>query len=650
MSLNKQMVLFIASMLLILLIGTFALNLSNTKHFLQEQLSSHAQDTATSLGLSLSSNADPDDLSTMETMINAVFDRGYYSNITLTDMDGKVLYERTNPQQMESVPAWFIEAIALQTPTSEAVVQAGWMPTGMLNVTSHPGYAYTELWKAVINLSTWFAIAALLAIIVIISALRIMLKPLKAMEQQAEAIVKKEYLLQDDLPNTTEFRQVVRAMNAMVQKMKDVFDRDAKTAAKLQKMAYQDSVTGLSNRRHFEMVVDTLLDIQEETSPGMITLIRVEGLKELNDQYGYLIGDHFMKQLADSLYQNLHTPYALFARLNGTEIVAINPGMEAAKIQPVLSQLAKAIPGFLNELNAAEASTSVSIAYMDYQPGETRANLLSSLDYAIEQAREQGKNQTFYYSKQSDMEKQATIWRELIKKAITEQRFVLYQQNTFTYKGEPQDMEVFIRLRDEDGVIHSAGYFMPAVEQSGKTAEIDKMVINLAFEHLHKHPQSNRLSINLTRSIVFNSELRNWLIRKLNSSNDFRTSLAFELSEPLMMENPEITSHFIKVLKTLEVAIGIDHFGSRFSNLGYLQSIKPDYVKLDAAFSKVIEQDEQTRQYVSSLCEMANSLDTHVVALAVESQAQLDAFSELGVTMFQGYYYGAPTPLDEQKT
>ncbi|WP_028487347.1 bifunctional diguanylate cyclase/phosphodiesterase [Thiomicrorhabdus chilensis] len=647
MSLNKQMVLFIASMLLILLIGTFALNLSNTKHFLQEQLSSHAQDTATSLGLSLSSNADPDDISTMETMINAVFDRGYYSNITLTDMDGKILYERINPQQMEAVPAWFIESINLQTPTAEAIVQAGWIPIGMLNVTSHPGYAYTELWKAVINLSIWFAIAALLAVIVIVSALRIMLKPLKAMEQQAEAIVKKEYLLQDDLPNTTEFRQVVRAMNAMVQKMKDVFDRDAKTAAKLQKMAYQDSVTGLSNRRHFEMVVDTLLDIQEETTPGMITLVRVEGLKELNDQYGYLIGDHFMKQLADSLYSTLHTPYALLARLNGTEIVTINPGLEAQKLQPVLSQVSKAIPDALKSLNAGEAPTSVSIAYMDYQPGETRANLLSSLDYAIEQAREQGKNQTFYYSKQSDMEKQANIWSQLIRKAITEQRFVLYQQNTFTYQGEPQDKEVFIRLRDEDGVIHSAGYFMPAVEQSGKTAEIDKMVINLAFEHLQKHQPTQRLSINLTRSIVFNAELRNWLIRNLNTK-DVRTSLAFELSEPLMIENPEVTSQFIKVLKTLGVAIGIDHFGSRFSNLGYLQGIKPDYVKLDSAFSKVIEQDEQTRQYVSSLCEMANSLDINVIALAVESQAQLDAFSELGVAMFQGYYYGAPTPLNEQ--
>lgn len=646
MSLNKQMVLFIASMLLILLVGTFALNLSNTKHFLQEQLSSHAQDTATSLGLSLSSNADPDDLSTMETMINAVFDRGYYSNITLTDMDSKILYERINPQHMEAVPAWFIKSINLQTPTAEAVVQAGWIPTGMLHVTSHPGYAYTELWKAVINLSIWFAIAALLAVIVIVSALRIMLKPLKAMEQQAEAIVKKEYLLQDDLPNTTEFRQVVRAMNAMVQKMKDVFDRDAKTAAKLQKMAYQDSVTGLSNRRHFEMVVDSLLDIQEETTPGMITLVRVEGLKELNDQYGYLIGDHFMKQLADSLYPPLHTPYALLARLNGTEIVAINPGLEAQQLQPVISQVSKAIPDVLKSLNAGEAPTSVSIAYMDYQPGETRANLLSSLDYAIEQAREQGKNQTFYYSKQSDMENQANIWSQLIRKAITEQRFVLYQQNTFTYQGEPQDKEVFIRLRDEDGVIHSAGYFMPAVEQSGKTAEIDKMVINLAFEHLQNHQQTQRLSINLTRSIVFNAELRNWLIRNLNTK-DVRASLAFELSEPLMIENPEVTSQFIKVLKTLGVAIGIDHFGSRFSNLGYLQSIKPDYVKLDAAFSKVIEQDEQTRQYVSSLCEMANSLDINVIALAVESEAQLDAFSELGVTMFQGYFYGAPTPLTE---
>ncbi|HIE39913.1 MAG TPA: diguanylate cyclase, partial [Thiomicrorhabdus sp.] len=122
MSLNKQMALFIASLLMILLIGTFILNLSNTKAFLQEQLRSHAQDTATSLGLSLSSINDPKDTSSMETMINAVFDRGYYANIRLTNNDNKVIYQVTNTQKMDNVPNFFIQSIKLSAPPASALV------------------------------------------------------------------------------------------------------------------------------------------------------------------------------------------------------------------------------------------------------------------------------------------------------------------------------------------------------------------------------------------------------------------------------------------------------------------------------------------------------------------------------------------------
>jgi len=79
----------------------------------------------------------------------------------------------------------------------------------------------------------------------------------------------------------------------------------------------------------------------------------------------------------------------------------------------------------------------------------------------------------------------------------------------------------------------------------------------------------------------------------------------------------------------------------------YLQDLRPDYIKLDAAFSKAIENDEQTRSYVSSLCELADSLDIDVIAMAVENEEQLKAFNELGVKYSQGYFYGATSALHE---
>lgn len=645
MSLSKQMIIFIASLLLILLLGTFLLNLNNTRSFLEQQLHSHAQDTATSLGLSLSSVADPEEPSSMETMINAVFDRGYYSHITLKDVDNKIIYERTNPQKIEGIPNWFIQLISITAPNAEALIQTGWIPIGNLTVQSHPGFAYVELWKSAINLLVWFSLAALIAILLVIYALKIMLKPLKQMEQQAEAIVKKEYLLQDQLPTTIEFKQVVSAMNVMVQKMKDVFDRDAKQAEKLQKMSYQDSVTGLSNRLHFEMNVDALLDEHTEASPGVICLFRVEGLKALNDQYGYMIGDKMMKMLADKLVQTLTFEHTLIARLNGTELVALIPSTSGKQIEPFMNALGLSCENILKTLKAEDAPTSLTIAYMDYQPGNRRGELLAKLNFAAEQAQKKGLNQNYYYQPDAKSSSHQTQWKTLIESAISEQRFVLFQQAAYDKKHKVHDKELLIRLKDTEGTIHSAGYFMPAVKQLDLITEIDQHVVELAFTHIKANPSNDfeRLAINLTPSVIQNSELKSWLLTQLNQVN--ANQIAFEMPEQMINEDKENVWPLIQEIKAFRINFGIDHFGSHFTNMNYLQNLRPDYIKLDAAFSKAIERDEQTRSYVASLIEMCNSLDIDVIAMSVENEAQILAFEELGVCYFQGYYYGAPEPL-----
>jgi len=649
MSLNKQMILFIASLLLILLIGTFGLNLHNTKNFLQEQLQSHAQDTATSLGLSLSSLGDPEDTSSMETMINAVFDRGYYATIKLVDVENNLIYQKTNTKKMEDVPEFFINAITLSAPPAEALVQSGWMPIGTLTVTSHTGYAYIELWQSTTTILIWFLISALSAIVIIVYALKLMLKPLKKMEAQAQAIVRKEYLLQEDLPATIEFREVVSAMNAMVTKLKTVFERDANTAEKLQKMAYQDSVTELSNRRHFEMIVDSLLDSTDEATAGTICLLRIQELKALNDQYGYITGDKLMKSLADSLQANLCQNNSVFARLNGTELVAVLPGTLTEQIEPQAKLIVQNVPNILGQLAADEAQTSISVAYMHYEPGQSRGAILANLDFAIDQANQLGKNQTYFYKTDTDNPSHNQSWEKMLNQAFIEKRFVLFQQSSYNKNRQIHDQEMFIRLRDFDETIRSAGYFMPAVEQLNKIEDIDKLVIQLAIQYLKMQPENHLLAINLSKSVLENEPFKAWLIKTVNTLGSMAKNLSFEMPERLINEEKGATWPLIHELKKHGVRFGIDHFGCRLTNMRYLQSLRPDYVKLDSSFSKAIESDEQTRSYVSSLCELTDSLDIKVIAMAIENETQQKEFANLGVDYFQGYFYGAPAPLTTEK-
>jgi diguanylate cyclase (GGDEF)-like protein len=464
---------------------------------------------------------------------------------------------------------------------------------------------------------------------------------------QAEAIVKKEYLIQDNLPSTIEFRQVVSAMNAMVTKLKTVFERDANTAEKLQKMAYQDGVTGLSNRRHFEMIVDSLLDPNEDLPDGIICLIRVNELKELNDQFGYLVGDKLMKLLAESMQANLYHEKSVFARLNGTELIAVLPGLTAEQIKDAAINITLDMPAILDSLDASEAPSHISFAYTDYQPGQSRGPLLGSLDFAIEAAEKIGKNSVYYYNTKQDQHTPQDSWEHMLAQAIEEKRFMLFQQSAYNMEQSVHDQELFIRLKDTDGTIRSAGYFMPAVEQLNKTAEIDQLVINLVIQFLKTHMDTAMLAINLSKAIMENETFKRSLIQILASNAKLTHRMAFELPEHIITEQKAQSWPLVAELRNFGINIGIDHFGTRLCNMRYLQDLRPDYIKLDSDFSKAIENDEQTRNYVSSLCELADSLDIDVIAMAVENDEQLKAFNELGVKFSQGYYYGAPSALHE---
>ncbi|MDG4813219.1 EAL domain-containing protein [Hydrogenovibrio sp. 3SP14C1] len=645
MSLSKQMMLFITGMLVILLLGTFLLNLNNTRSFLEAQLQSHAQDTATSLGLSLSSVANPEDPSSMETMINAVFDRGYYSHITMRDMDGQLIYEKSNSHDIDGIPNWFINLISIEAPNAEALVQSGWIPLGHLTVQSHPGYAYIELWKTAITLLLWFTLAAAIAIGFAAYALRVMLTPLKKMEKQAEAIVRKEYLLQEALPGTIEFKRVVSAMNAMVYKMKKVFDRDAQHAEKLQKLAYQDSVTGLSNRRHFEMNIDALLDTQAEASPGTICLIRIHHLKEFNDQFGYMSGDNLVKALADKMMNNFNFDNSFYARLNGSELLTIMPTISGRKLSKPVSEICEAMPKVLSHLKASESQVSISIAYLDYTPGNNRSELLAQLDFATKEASQLGKNQYFYYQPEKLNAEEDTRWKDMLNVAIKEKRFILFQQAAYDENRKIHSREALLRLKDENNTIHSASFFIPAIRKLNKMDEIDKLAVSLAVTYLSKHTlfHGERLAINLGQSIIRDQTFQNWLFEQLETVNT--DQIAIEIPEAIINANRNEVRPLIERIKSMGIQFGLDHFGNRFTNMNYIQELRPDYIKLDTSFSKAIEQDEQTHYYISSLCDMSQSLDIQIIAMSIENEAQIQAFKELGIHHFQGYYFGAPKSL-----
>jgi len=114
MSLSRQLQLIISALFALVFAGTLVISVSNMREYLEAQLANHAQDAATSLGLSLQPHFAEGDTATMETMVNAIFDSGYYREIIIVRADGSTMLERFNPEGAKGVPAWFVGLIPLE--------------------------------------------------------------------------------------------------------------------------------------------------------------------------------------------------------------------------------------------------------------------------------------------------------------------------------------------------------------------------------------------------------------------------------------------------------------------------------------------------------------------------------------------------------
>ena len=126
MTLLKQIMLAIISFMLLIFVAVGVLNFSTINNYIVSQLGTNAKHTANSLGLAIASVTNPKDLSGAQTMINSVFDSGYYSMIKLTGLEGETLIESSQPLVVNSVPKWFVNNVKLEAPVAQSEIMIGW--------------------------------------------------------------------------------------------------------------------------------------------------------------------------------------------------------------------------------------------------------------------------------------------------------------------------------------------------------------------------------------------------------------------------------------------------------------------------------------------------------------------------------------------
>ena len=650
MTLYRQLIIFTVVLFLLLFTGTWYAKLANTRTFLTDQLESHVQDTATSLALSISPHVAQKDLTVVEGMINALFDRGYYQKITFADPRGQVLIERVLPVRVEDVPQWFVALVPLRTPEATSDVMAGWNQGGTILVKSHPGYAYATLWNEVLGMTAWFAACAVFLLAAVGIGLKFLLRPLTAVERQADALCRREYQLQDPLPRTREFRSVVEAMNRMTVKVKEMFEEQASRAEGLQERAYQDPVTGLGNRRFFESQVNAELGRQDEDARGLLILLRIHGLEALNQKRGLQAGDELLKRVATLLKSSLNA-YAdtALSRLTGGDFGIFLPNLSPSEGGIIGTEIAAQLGRVAMEKTALDDNIG-HLGIASCQGSITLSRLLAEADLALSSALQKGANSWELRVVTGDSEtlpQGQQHWKDALVKALEERRITLDAQGVVENGPARKvlQLELFARIM-QDGKPLDAALFMPVAERLKLVSAIDRIVIEEAMKVDFRSMAVDRVAINLSPSSLEDGAFRGWLFSFLKGLPPEAPHVSFEFSEFAAVQHLQLIREFGAAVRECGHGIGLDHYGRSFSKLGYLQSLRPEYVKIDRAYTGELSGGENdSRFYVASLCSVAHSIDIKVVAEGVESEEQAAVLKELNLDAMQGYFFGRPQPL-----
>ncbi len=626
MSLFKQLWLAIILLLSLVFGGSFVVSSLSAKSYLQQQLYMKNADNATALALSLTQqDADP---VLLELTLSAQFDTGHYELVELVDPEGNLIIRREDAQAKDA-PAWFMQLLPIEVEPGIALVQKGWQQVGTLTLRSHSRFAYKELWESTQLLALVFLTSMVFAGLLGSYLLRIILKPLDDVVNQAEAIGQRRFITISE-PKTLEFRCVVGAMNTMSDRIKVALRQEALRLEKWQRDAHIDKVTKLLNREPFMQSLSAALESDDVNATGTLTLVRIGGLAELNQSYGRKAIDGLLADVGTALNAIVarHSRWAA-SRLNGSDFALMAP----RSLEP--DEVAREMQDALREVMETRSmvhDVTLPAATTVYVYDDTLATLMTRLDGALISADKEGSSAiNLAYAGDIQMmpvREQMEHWRKVFDRAFREQRFSLASYPVVGINKRLLHFEAPVRLEYE-GQELAAGTFLPWINRLELSSELDQHVLDLALRVTSV--RGKPLSVNLSVGALVEPSFLLWLSDHLSMAGPAAANLWLEVPESMAFRHLEAFKKLAARAKIYGCKIGIEHVGHQLAEIGQLSDVGLDYLKVDSSFIRNIDNNAGNQTLLRTLCTVGHSIGVIVIAEGVRSKEEWNQLQELGI-------------------
>ena len=436
--------------------------------------------------------------------------------------------------------------------------------------------------------------------------------------------------------------------------------RDVTQQRQMQKQlswqASHDPLTGLVNRREFEVLLERLIaSAKEQNKRHALLYLDLDQFKVINDTCGHVAGDELLRQVAGLMHPLIRDSDTL-ARLGGDEFGILLEGCSPAQAEHIAHKLLESLQDFRFVWDDKIFRAGVSIGLVGIHAGSHSASgALSTADAACYMAKDGGRNRVWVHK---DDDREAAHrhgemeWVSRIMRAFDENRFMLYFQRVIPLAAAGADQpyrEVVVRMRGENGELVLPMAFIPAAERYGVMGAIDRWVVTTAFEWLSRHPAEEGLAINLSSHSLGDEGFLDFVMERFRDARLAPRRVCFEITETAAIANWNRANHFLSALKTMGCRFALDDFGSGMSSFAYLKSLPVDFIKIDGAFVRDMIHDEVDYAMVDAINRVAQVIGIRTIAEYVENEEILLKLRELGVNYAQGNGIHVPQPLERLK-
>jgi len=426
-------------------------------------------------------------------------------------------------------------------------------------------------------------------------------------------------------------------------------------AKQLSHQASHDELTGLVNRREFEIRVNQAINnAKVEPRQYALLYLDLDQFKIINDMGGHNAGDELLKQISIIIHQILRESDTL-ARLGGDEFGILLDGCPIAKASEIAESIRVAIDkfSFYWDDKVFDIGVSIGVIMINAESGSL-ADIMSAVDTACYTAKDLGRNRIqLYQQSNNELNKRKTemYWSQRISKAINEDDFQLYAQEILPVNNKQPSRkiyEILLRLKDNENHIITPHVFLPAAERFSLTSAIDKWVISKTFQTISSYKLNEdkfKFSINLSGQSLNTHDMLSFIINSMEETSVPAEMIQFEITESMAIANLSTARKFISVLTGLGCDFALDDFGKGLSSFTYLKHIPVQTIKIDGSFIRDILNDKISITFVNSINDIAHAMDLKTTAEYVENEAIYNEIIKLNVDFVQGNFISPAIPL-----